>query len=136
MTRFSYLLLGVALLFPNAVAAQDTIKVTGLVKQVDLTVGTITVRSKGAKEDESYSFFKKDIEVTTPAGAKARLDAIAPGLTVQLKIGATGDVEGVLIQAAVFLATVLDVDAKNRKITVAREENRATAMPVAMDVKV
>lgn len=135
---FSFLL-GACFLFPGVLAAQDLFppKVTGVVKKLDLKVGTVTVRpSKGATEDETFSIRNKDIEVTTAAGEKARLDAVAVGQTVQLKLGITGDVEAMVIQLPGFLATVVEVDAKTRKIEIAQEGTPSKTLPVAADAKV
>src|SRR5687768_2179518 len=57
-------------------AAQDPPRVTGVVKNVDLEVGTITVRRKSAADDARFNLLKKDIEVTEPSGRKVPLDAI------------------------------------------------------------
>jgi hypothetical protein len=138
MRHIFFILLGASLLYPGFLAAQDSVKVTGVVKQFDVNVGVITIRPnrKGATEDESYSLLNKEIEVTTVAGEKTRLDAVAPGQTVQLTIRPSGDVAAIVVQPYVFLATVSDVDAKNRTIALAREEKRTTTMAVAADAKV
>lgn len=138
MPRFCLLLLGVSLLFPEFLAAQAPAKVTGVVKQLDVKIGTVTIRPsrKGAKEDESYNLLKRDIPVTLPSGEKAQLEAVRPGQTAQLIIGVTGDVEAILIQAPVFVATVVDVDTTKRTITLAGEGIPAKMIAVAPDAKV
>ncbi len=136
MPRLFWFLLAIFLLFPGALTAQVPVKVTGVIKHFDAKIGIITVRAKGATEDESYSLLKNDIDVTTVAGEKTRLDVVAPGQTVLLKIGATGDVEAIVVQPAVFLATVADVDAKNRTIALARHEKQSVTMAVAPNATV
>ncbi len=138
MARISCFLLGIGLLFCGSLPAQDFVKVTGVVKQVDVKIGTITIRPsrKNAPQDETYNLLKEDIEVTTTTGEKTRLALLAPGHTVQLRIGATDDVESIVVQPYAFLATILDVNANNRTIAVARQEKQAATMDVAADVKV
>lgn len=120
MHRLVLLLLGLGLLCPALLAAQDELpKINGVVKNVDVKVGTITIRRKGAIEDETFNLLKRDINVTDPAGRKALLDAVRAGQTVQLRPGLTGDIEAIGIQASVFLATVADIDARNRTIAIA-----------------
>jgi hypothetical protein len=101
--------------------AQDPLgpKVTGVVKNDNGEVGTITVRRKNAADDERFNLLKKEIEVTEPSGRKVPLDAVRTGQTVQLRVGVTGDIEAISIQPGVFLATVSDVDFKARTITIA-----------------
>src|SRR5262245_35545628 len=110
MPRCCFLLLGACLLAPESVVAQAPAKVTGVIKQLDAKVGTVSVRPsrKGATEDESFNLLKKDIPVTLPSGEKAQLDAVRPGQTAQLIIGDSGDVEAIVIQAPVFVADVVD----------------------------
>ncbi len=139
MPRLFCFLIGACFLFSGVLAAQDLFppKVTGVVKKIDLKVGTVTVRpSKGATEDETFSIRRKDIEVTTAAGEKTRLDVVAVGQTVQLKLGITGDVEAMVIQLPGFLATVVEVDAKTRKIEIAQEGTPSKTLPVAADARV
>jgi hypothetical protein len=138
MRRFVSIVLGVALLSSGALPAQDPVltKVTGVVKNVDLKVGTITLNRKDAASDETFNLLKKDIEVIAPEGRKVQPDAVKPGQTVQLKVGLTGDVVAVLIQASVFLATVAEVDLARRTIAIAGEEQPATMMAVDAAAKI
>jgi hypothetical protein len=140
MQRLHCLLLGISLLPSGFVAAQDLVppKINGVVKQVDIERGTVTVRPthKGAAGDETFSFLKKDIDVTSPAGEKTRLDAIEAGHTIQLKFAASGDVEAIVIQSPVFLATVLEIDTQKRTITIERPEKKSKTMAVPTDAKI
>jgi len=136
--RFSFFVLhfGVALFSPRLLAAQDPPKVTGVVKNVNLEIGTITVRPKGTMVDETFNLLKKDLEVTAPEGRKVKLDAVKPGQTVQLKPGVTGDIEAVVIQASVFLATVAEVDLKNRTIGIVDQQIKLATMAVDPAAKI
>lgn len=138
MPRLFGLLLGISLLYPGFLAAQDTVKVMGMVKQLDIETGTITIRPtrKFATEDEKFNLLKKDIVVTTAAGEKSRLEAVGPGHTVQLRLGASGDVESIVVQPYVFLATVVSVDNQKRTIALTHEGDKTTTLAVAADVKV
>jgi Cu/Ag efflux protein CusF len=138
MPRFCLLLLAASLLVPEPLAAQDPEKVTGVVKQLDAEIGTVTVlpSRKGATEEESYNLLKRDIPVTLPSGEKAQLDAVKPGQTAQLIIGLTGDVEAILIQPSVFTATVKAVDPSARKMTLAGEGILSETIAVAPDAKI
>src|SRR5262245_3239489 len=126
MRSAASLLVAILMCWPSLGMAQEgTYKVSGLIKLVDVQRGTITVRpsTKGVTQDQSYSFLKKDIDVIGPNGQKAQLSVLTAGQTVQLKIGASGDVEGVIIQAPAFRATIADVDPSNRTIKITRPEN-------------
>lgn len=138
MPRSGWLLLAAGLLFPDVLAAQVPVKVTGVVKKLDAEVGSVTVRPsrKGATEDESYNLHKRDLPVTLPSGATARLDAVRPGQTAQLLIGESGDVEAIVIQAPVLAAAVVDVDSAKRTITIKGEGVPAATIAVAPDAKV
>ncbi len=138
MPRLLCFILGSAVLYAGFSHAQDAIKVTGVVKKMDAKTGAITIRPtrKGATEDESYSLLKKEIEVTTVGGEKTKLDIVAPGQTVQLKIGASGDVEAIMVQPYVFLAKIVDVDAKKRTVVLAREETPTSTLPVSAEAKI
>ena len=83
-------------------AQEQSFKITGVVKQLDLKGGTISIRRKSFPEDEKFSFLKKDIDVTTPSGLKAKVDTIKIGQTVVLTVGMFGDVEAVTINAIAF----------------------------------
>lgn len=122
----------VALVIVQAAFAQDqSFKITGIVKQLDLKDGTISIRRKSFPEDEKFSFLKKDIDVTTPSGPKAKVDAIKIGQTVVLTIGMFGDVEAVAINAVAFNATVADIDLGKRTIKVAQNDNASAVLAVA-----
>ena len=140
MRRLQSIFLVVTLVCPGFLLAQDPLppKVTGVVKNLDLKVGTITVRPtrQGATSDETFNLHKKDIDVTAPVGQKVRLDAVRPGQTVQLRFGLTGDVDAIAIQASTFLATVADVDLKSRIITMADPPNQPTTMAVDAAAKI
>jgi hypothetical protein len=138
MPRFCLLLLAASLLVPERLAAQDPEKVTGVVKQLDAEIGTVTVlpSRKGATEEESYNLLKRDIPVTLPSGEKAQLDAVKPGQTAQLVLGATGDVEAILIQAPVFTATVKAIDPSARTMTLTGEGILSETIAVAPDAKI
>ena len=139
MRRLCSFIVFVTLLWPGILAAQEIpAKVTGVVKQLDVKLGTVTVRPsrKAAMDDETYSLLRKDIEVTTPSGQKTKLDTVRPGQVVQLKIGPTGDVEAVAIQAPVFLATVSDVDVESQTINISRQEVPPATIAVATDAKI
>lgn len=135
--RLFLLFLGIAFLHPGVLAGQESpAKVSGVVTKLDVKVGTISIRpSKGALEGQSFSFLKKDIDVITPSGQKAGLNAMRIGHTVQLSIGPTGDVEAVVIQAPTFLATISDVDPEKRTLNIL-EGNQTSTMSVAADAKI
>jgi hypothetical protein len=125
----------VILAFSLAADAQESFKITGVVKQLDLRGGTIAIRRKGFPEDEKFSFLKKNIDVTTPAGPKAKLEVIKIGQTVVLTIGSVGDVEAVTINALAFTATVADIDLGKRTIKVAQNDNESALLAVAENAK-
>ena len=137
MSRLGCILIGAIILCQGWVAAQDTAKVQGVLKQIDAKNGTVTIRPKGkeVKEDATFSLLKKDIDVSTSAGQKAKLDALTPGQVVQLKLGVSGDVEAIVLQPFVFQALVTDIDLKKRAITVGREETPAATLNVPADAK-
>jgi hypothetical protein len=133
------LVLGAAVLCPQCLCAQELLYgVTGVVKKLDAKIGTITVRpnGKGVIEDQTFSLLKSDIDVTGPSGEKMRLDGIAPGQTVQLKIGVGEDVAAIVVQASVFPVTVVDIDLQSRTMTLAGHPNGLTAMTVAPDASI
>jgi hypothetical protein len=140
MSRIGIPLLALALFHPGMLSAQDVIppKVTGVVKKLDIEVGTITVRPtrKGALEDETFSLLKKDIDVIAPSKETVKLDAVVVGQTVHLKLDAAGDVEAITIQAHTFLATIADVDFNKRIITLAEQQDRSRIMAVAADAPI
>jgi hypothetical protein len=136
MPRCCFLLLGACLLSPGFLTAQAPARVKGVVKQLDAEVGTVTVRRKGAMEDELFNLFKKDLPVMLPGGEKGRLDAVKPGQAAQLIIGASGDVEAVEIDAPVLTVTVVEVDTERRRITIQADGIPAQTMAVAAEAKV
>jgi hypothetical protein len=132
------LLVVVALLAPGPLSAQNpaVAKVSGVVKKVDVKAGTIVIRPKAAMEDETFSLLKRDIGVTAPGGQKGEVADLAPGQTVQLLLGLSGDVEAVLIQSQVFVGTVSDVNVARRSVTIARGDGRFMTMAVDAAAKI
>jgi hypothetical protein len=116
-------------------AQEQSFKITGVVKQLDLKGGTISIRRKSFPEDEKFSFLKKDIDVSTPSGPKAKVDTIKIGQTVILTIGMFGDVEAVTINATAFNATVADIDLGKRTIKVAQNDNESAVLSIAENAK-
>lgn len=114
-------------------AQEPSFQITGIIKHLDVKVGTVSIRPKRkfATRDETFSFLKKDIDITTPTGQKAQLETLKLGQTVMLTIGPSGDVEAVAIQELSFTATIADVDPVERNVKIAQNKSESTILPVA-----
>ena len=129
------LLLAAALLNAGVSFAQVPGKdvFSGTVKKIDIDVGTITLQPIGkGKDDITLNLFKRDLDVTANVGPKLRLDDVAAGQAVTVKLRDQLDVEAITIRLPVVAAVVLAVDAENRTLSIPGGANEATRK-VAID---
>ncbi len=107
----------------------------GLIKAVDLKVGTLTVQSlrDGDREDVTFSLGAKNLKVESTFGQALKLTDLTPGLRVHLQLKEM-DVMSVQVENPQVPAFLTKIDAEKR-IVYGRAERMNAQYEVAADAK-
>ncbi len=107
--------------------------VLGIVKEIDLKVGTITIRflQDGQNGDGMFSIGDKNLKPTTSTGKALALADVTPGTRVVITTK-DQDVTAIRVENPVFFSFIANVDVRNNTVQF-RMENLSQKLPVAED---
>jgi RNA polymerase sigma factor (sigma-70 family) len=104
-------------------------EIQGLLKAIDVKVGTITIESVSRDRnttEKSYNLAAKDIKVSTTVGQAVTLTDLSAGLHVHLQLKEATDVTAIRVDAPSLTGFVAQVDAAKKTITIATGGREAT----------
>jgi RNA polymerase sigma factor (sigma-70 family) len=107
----------------------------GLIKAIDLKVGTLTVQSlrDGDTNDVKFNLERTDLKVESMLGQALKLDDLMPGLRVHLQLK-DQDITSLTVENPTVPAFITSIDADKRTIA-ARAERMNAEYRVAADAK-
>jgi RNA polymerase sigma factor (sigma-70 family) len=108
----------------------------GLVKAIDLKVGTLTISSlrDGDRDDATFNLGAKDLKVSTTFGESMKITEVTAGMRVHLQLKEL-DVMAIHVENPVVPAFFNSVDAEKRVVE-ARAERKIAQYAVAKDAKI
>lgn len=120
----------------DAEKGRDPGSVPGLVKAIDLKIGTITIQylGDGQNGDGVFSLSDKVMKPTTVAGKVLALTDVTPGTRVRITTK-DQDVTAIIVEHPVVYSFIANVDARNRTIQF-RMENLSQKLPIADDATI
>jgi RNA polymerase sigma factor (sigma-70 family) len=107
----------------------------GLIKEVDLKVGTIKVQPlhDGDREDLTFSLAGKDLKVVSTLGQELKMADLAVGLRVHLLLK-DKDITAIRVENPTLPGVITSIDAEKRTLE-ARADRRIATYAVAQDAK-
>lgn len=110
----------------------------GIVKKLDVKVGTITIQSlrDGDTGEKTLNLAGKDVRVTSNVERAVTLEDVREGVRVFLALNENNDVSAIRVEVPVVPAFLIGVDAENKTITVRQDRVGESTLKVAPDARI